>query len=441
MIHRHLAHFPVLAALGLVGALGLLDGCSCNQRDPGLGCISNDSCPGGSVCLATKCTTTCDSDLVCARGTHCDGSVCADGDRTSVPVIDTLDGATTRVCTMPAGTPQHYCIGTGIVANGTNLQGASWQLANTDPAGPSYSLMVKDPTSDTLAQLTPIFSGGVKDIVEGTYSLVATNAAGATTAAVQLLRGEKGPAGDPGVTGPKGAQGDQGVQGVQGVAGLAGGAAMSYVYSATAAGVISPTVVEEPLSGNRMRIESQAHSGNSFTVVAVDDTKLMDLCADSDGCAMTLGMTNVVDVAGYVQPIVWGPTCRIAMSPRDLGNKSTWSVGTACYSSYNSSGSVSAPVWKQTYVTDGYAIDNQVDGAFLLVASFNGACYFSDAQPDAASVAQTFLPDNDKGFFFFAAPPAFTSTLGASNPYPAALWAWPGDASASGRKCILMIED
>ena len=204
---------------------------------------------------------------------------------------------------------------------------------------------------------------------------------------------------------------------------MAGGVADVFTY--TCSSDCAPTTPGGTVSldGDRMVVTLTAQAA-ALTIMKLDDTKLMALCSDADGCDVTIGETGWShNATGWTTFPRCAPataaacTCRIApRSPYRRG-----SVGINCNTDFGSA-------W--------VGFDNDATPGVLL--DHYHACILMDARP-GVSGATPWAIDGDAGFYFFSTYDAWVangSTVGVDNTN--ATWRWNnGDA----RTCVLVIDD
>jgi hypothetical protein len=421
-------------------AVGLMAVSGCHSSDS-LTCASDDACPQGHTCLKGKCMQRCDNDLQCARGSHCEENICASGERTGVPTLDRVGGLSSRSCKDPSTNTSIPCIGTGFVVTGTNLTGVAWTLQLQNSATPTtYNFNATAATStDTRAEIAAVLPTGQTDIEQGMYLLVAANQSGSGTAAVQLLRGETGAIGPTGPTGPTGPIGPTGPAG-------SGGGGSSGTLTVVEDGTVKPTVA---LSGNRLLYRVHGQSG-AFSSTKIDNTKLLAMCGDDDGCSISLGVTHwnvggVADAAHYEHSLRDGGACRFYIKDNAGNGKRTWSVSPSCFQYYATNPSANNPPAALTafdrfmpYFGNENGLDAK-DATTQVVLNFWNACYFAESIPSTCTPAPSGIssdcgtwPDADADFYLF-------STYASGwYWYPGNTW-WP--SSDTSRACELLIED
>lgn len=198
-----------------------------------------------------------------------------------------------------------------------------------------------------------------------------------------------------------------------------------------------------PISGDRMHVRLDAPVTDDPAVIPIDDERFMALCADEDGCKVTLSLVGWInDGEAYPLPSPTG-SCRLFI--RVVDAKRYWHLDWSCSRWYVlwSTGEKGGRVWKAqdpgffspygslTYGidgVDGVKSDGDDRGHILSV----GGCSLSETPPMKGSKTGQLLPDNSPGFYLIAATAAW---LGDS--YPAA--GWP--TRAPGRACELLVED
>lgn len=200
-----------------------------------------------------------------------------------------------------------------------------------------------------------------------------------------------------------------------------------------------------PLQGGRMHVRLDAPTRENAASVPIDDAKLMAMCADENGCAVSLGIVGwrYNDIA-FEAPWV-NASCRLHIRERD--GQRHWILQSSCYQLYavhgeddkgrlkwneKSPGSF-VPYWSGFAGIDGTdkLPNGNGDRRFVL---YTGSCVFAEAPHDPESKGQSgLLPDTRPGFYLIAGTPAW----GGEN-YPAGNL-WP--QSAAGRACELVIED
>ncbi len=452
-----------VVALG--GLLAVLTACSGSSK---VGqCNATNECPAGEVCQNKVCAKTCDSTTPCPGGYSCQNGLCVTG-ATGAPELASVAGMSTTTC--DDGEP---CIGTGFVVSGAHLANAVFTITGPDAAAKSYELTRLNAASDdNSAELAPVFPRRQVDLGEGTYVITAVNQSGTGNANVQLLRGEPG----PDLTADQlidrintGSNGKKIQARFLDVAGGGGGGATGVLTSYENGGA----GVESVLQLREMRVVLNGSTTNAASV-AVNQSKLEELCADANGCSITLGATRFRDqlVSSYViDAPLNGGECRFYL---DLANHS-WTLSQDCvatYGVYAYNQAASAYQFSRAYqryeYSSSYGFDGSgttgtytcgstqggdLDGQPLIVASFKGACYFAEAPADTTT-SQTgcFTADNSNGFYLTASHPAWdypgsypkadvdldgdgdNDSTGAPAPRP---WL----AEDAQRQCVLTIKD
>lgn len=395
---------------------------ACSSKAP-VGCVSPSECPAGHVCIDNACQQLCDTHESCARGMHCESGLCVAGDPGGAPVIASLGGSSTAPCTDVTGASVGRCIGTGFRVTGHNLFAAQWTLVGGEGQG-SFDLVPSGQT-DTGSTLTPSL-GGAQDLEGGLYSLFAANAAGTTQVAVQLLEGDAGP------QGPKGDPGDSGL------------GAQLYVYDNATVPAISERPVERMVV--RLNAPVAAAAGGPYddpTALPVDDAPFWALCADADGCTLTLGTTGWV-VGGRTMraPYTGGP-CRFFLTTHD--GQRHWAVDESC-TVFHALKDVSTgcpngecptlPGFYARYFSARFGIDGDAPTAASdtshLVLNFERTCALAESAPDATTPGG-YQPDDASGFFLIASSPSW-----GPSDYPP-LASWP--PASNGRACVLIVDD
>ncbi len=384
----------------------------CSSKSPG--CVEDNECPSGNVCLERKCEKLCQDDNDCTAGRYCNGAICVVGTRSGTPVIASISGSGSSACVPSTG---GNCVGTHFVVTVSNLGGSEFLLASAD-GGTDYVMTVPagGRVQDDRVDLAPQGGG---DIVAGDYVLVVSNSAGEDQAGVSLLKGEPGDDADltgdvivarinastavidaDNVTGGGGAMtGDQivnaindsGTSGIissERVAGGSGGGSTLYEYDN------SPTATETGHSGDRMVVRVDA-STTGVVSQPVDPTRLEELCGDPDGCQISLGTIGwyyVVDGSSWKVPAPYvNAPCRFFLRQNaGAGSGDAWSISSSCTQQYVvCEGSVSPCASERLYIphysgqfgSDGFAgSGNPPDDTLNVI--HNRACYFSEALPD-----------------------------------------------------------
>ncbi len=431
-------------SMGLSTGLGslLLTGCS---EDALGGCTSDSSCPSGHACVDQLCKQLCDADSDCQAGRYCkDAEYCTEGTRpaTDAPVITNIDGNGSSDCVVET---DNRCLGTAIVVSGQNLAGATFMLTPT--AGASISLMASSEgaITDTVASLVPPTAGALS---AGLYTLSVTNSVGTTQSSVELLQGEAGASGAMNGSEIVTAINNDASAGIISAehlpAASAGAGASLYIYNN------SNSLTDTKTTGDKMVVIVDAKN-DKVNSVSIDDSRLQSLCADEDGCSVSVAVTSWYDL-GYsslLKAPVSGRACRFFLNSTDR----QWTVSPGCRKEANPINIVllgthnvaAAPgtvdygddhAWinplpgdynSGEFGTDG---NGSTDGDWT-VLGFRRVCFFSESAPDPASTNGGFYSDQgDIGFHFFA---SYSSWDGS---FPSANW-----DTASGRSCILTIED
>jgi hypothetical protein len=490
----------------LCASLGvwLLAMSACSSKDVA-GCVEDDQCPGGNVCLDRKCEKLCGDDRDCTAGRYCDGTLCVVGARSSAPHIANIQGSGSNACVYATGGD---CIGTHIVVSGSNLGGSEFLLG--DGAGTSFEMVVPagGRVQNDLVDLVP--KDGA-DLSAGEFVLVVSNSAGEDQASVILLQGEPGDNADltgdliverinnstavidsDNVTGGGGAMtgnqivtaiNDSGTSDIissERVAGGSGGGGATLYYFNN-----STSATETGHSGDRMVVRVNA-STTDVASLAVDQTRLEELCGDPDGCQISLGTIGwrfsgepTWEVAA---PYVNTP-CRFFLNENaGAGSGDAWSLSSSCTQRYlvcndwqmpcTSGESLYIAHYSGQFGSDGYTGSGDPPDDTLNVIH-NRACYFSESPPDlglgcACDVDNTctggcacdpncacacnvdgscsagcvcdseciytrLTNDSSKGFTVFASHPDWAGPYWVGDNY------WP--AGDPDRACLLIVED
>lgn len=431
--------------LGLVlAAASLLTALPACRSEKQAGCSSNSSCPDGHICISQQCEQLCDDDGDCARGSICDlgKGLCEEGKRPT-PELTQVRGNGSSDCTAATGQP---CINSGFFVTGSNLTGAVFTLSGPAASPTVYAMTVVPGTaSDTQVEVIPVLAGAQLDISEGEYVLAAANASGQAQTTVQLLRGEAGPDADGteliNRINAAGTVGKISEARLDVTGGSGGGGGTLYVYSG------STTATESAVEGDRMIVRVNGSADNSAVSLAVDQTRLVSLCGDADGCSLTLGATRFVDVSQsnyLIEAPLHGGSCKFY-----LDASGSWSLSQPCvarfglykYDTGQAKEVFDRPYqmyeYSNVYGKDGSNSDaTDEDGGALIVMGFKGTCYLAEAAHDSTSNTGAFLADNVAGLTLIASGPAWdTATIYASGN--AAQW----PASDANRACILLVED
>ncbi len=413
-------------------AVALSAGC---KGDDGLSCTASSACPKGHACVKNKCTQVCEHDGDCARGTHCDGELCIDGDRGGAPEITEVRGNSVQSCGHPTtGEDLGSCIGTGFVVLGTGLAGSEWYLVSAQ-SGDSIALHAVGTQRNTEVELRPTLPPGQDDLEEGSYRLLVSNAAGDDQADVTLLRGE------PGLPG---------TDGIDGEPGLPGGQAALFLYD----NVSDADPAEGlPKQLDRMHLRLDAPTGEAMpATLPIDDERLMALCGDDDGCDVTLGAVGWVERARTRKTPRMSMPCRIFI--RDVDGERHWGVASACVQWHGTWGATGwdgdsgDPGFYTPYFSNLIGVDgvDDIDGVLTdgpddrgYVLNHERACFFAETTP-ATSAEGEWNADNDQGFYLVASGAAWDDGNNANGMYyptPNALW----PPAASGRSCEMTVED
>jgi hypothetical protein len=189
--------------------------------------------------------------------------------------------------------------------------------------------------------------------------------------------------------------------------------------------------------------------------VAIDNTRLLAMCADADGCKVslaTVGWRYQGDSGMNIQAPWEHMSCRMYVVPGvGPGGSDAWSVSEGCGQWYATwPDNAGTPTWGTPpgffapYRTgffgyDGY--DGASAGADRWPVLHDKACYFAESAPNTAAVQATFVADNAKGFSLIASHPSWAGTdwVGYDPNSASDLGLWP--ASATDRACVLVIED
>lgn len=456
----------------------LLGVAACGGSNKVAQCNATSECPSGEVCQNKICAKTCDSTTICPGGYSCQNGLCVTG-ATGAPEIASVSGMSTETCD---GSP---CIGAGFVVAGAHLANTTFTISGPDGDATSYEMKrVNSAGDDNSAELTPVFPRRKIDFTEGRYILTAVNQAGSDTSNVQLLRGEAGPALTADQIIDKINTGTDGKK-IQArfldVVGGGGSGATGTLTSYTNGGAGQDT----QLQLREMRVIVNGLADNA-TSQPVNQAKLEELCADANGCSITLGATRFHDnrQPDYViDAPINGGECRFYLNSANH----SWTLSQDCAAMYG------LYAWNKTsqryefdrayqryeyanvYGYDGSGNNNtyncqQVDangdpvpqagdqdGVPLIVASFKGGCYLAEATPDLTKPQSgCFTPDNSVGFHLIVSHPAWDYPgsypkadndpdgdglidAGFPNAGQAAPRPWP--TADTNRQCILTIKD
>lgn len=162
---------PVRAVL-LVAAF--LD-TACFDPDPAsaIDCATDAVCETGTTCSDGDCTPPCVTDAAC--------------DGTSFPTLHSIDGDSPSICPDADGS---HCVSAGLVVGGSNLDGATFDLAT--PGGTVPLPARPNATAERVELDLPA------DIPTGPHTLQATNDHGIADQAFELIQGPPGPPGSDG---------------------------------------------------------------------------------------------------------------------------------------------------------------------------------------------------------------------------------------------------
>ncbi len=405
-------------------------GCSKNDVS---GCEVNADCPSGDICKDGVCYELCDDDLDCVVGFVCNGTYCERGKRLP-PTIDHVTGNGSASCPQAE---DGLCFTNGLVVYGTNLAGSAFSL-NSTTGGASYSLAPGTRREDTrMDVLLPL------DLVADTYLLVAMNSAGEAQLITNILQGE-----------PANMTGDQVVDRVNqapytsrfvtqrmpvandliahlntgssqldpailppgggnytgnDIVSLINTGATSQINTArlvvgtTAGTVATGDHTHGPSAGSQLHMQRTA--GTAGSAVLVDDTTLVSLCGDADGCDMRVGYRYFSAPTGLVRAILYGPPCRF-----HLDSSRNWAVAPDCLQRYevNNGGGTE---FHQPYASGGYGTDGSTgDGG----PSWNVIEYYANGVP-VCTLAEANVPsgasDTTNGFYFWMTTSAAGGTF------------------------------
>lgn len=199
-----------------------------------------------------------------------------------------------------------------------------------------------------------------------------------------------------------------------------------------------------PAAVNRMHIRLEAPTGNAPTSLPIDDERLTALCADENGCLLTLGIVGWTE-RGLSPEVPLTPTgCRFFLRIKD--GKRHWQVQTSCFQWYavmdgDEKGNPKwneknpgryVPFWSGYSGIDGAdSVDKPGDDRFFVL--YLGGCIIAESPPDPESKGRSgLLPDTLPGFYLIAG----TESWGGST-YPSKEWPPKG----AGRACELLVED
>ncbi len=468
----------VMWALTFSVALGGLIS-ACGGSNKVAQCNATSECPSGEVCQNKICAKTCDSTTICPGGYSCQNGLCVTG-ATGAPQIASVSGMSTETC--EGGSP---CIGAGFVVAGAHLANTTFTISGPDGDATSYEMKrVNSAGDDNSAELTPVFPRRKVDFTEGRYILTAVNQAGSGTSNVQLLRGEAGPALTADQIIDKINTGTDGKK-IQArfldVVGGGGSGATGTLTSYTNGGAGQDT----QLQLREMRVIVNGLADNA-TSQPVNNAKLEELCADANGCSITLGATRFRDnrQPDYViDAPINGGECRFYLNTA----RHSWTVSQDCvamYGLYRANEATNVyDVFDRAYqryeYSNVYGIDGSgaggnydecleyegddpkqqpgdADGFPLIVMGFKGACYLAESEPDLAKNNGCLQTDSGAGLFLIASHPTWdyggaypkadndhngdgVIDAGFPNAGQAAPRPWP--TADTNRQCILTIKD
>ncbi|MBI5507756.1 MAG: hypothetical protein HY903_03270 [Deltaproteobacteria bacterium] len=445
MFHRVLVGLVVVIGVGSAGCGG----------KTATTCATNTDCPDGHVCLTQKCEQVCTTDQDCSAGRVCNGEICISGQGAGPTITDVTGSGDGAACQATTGKP---CIGTALVVTGTHLGGSTFQLASKT-GGPTYAMTILEGgrNQDTVVDLVPSASGPA--LVEDDYTLTAVNAAGTAQAAVNLLKGEQG------IKGDKGDKGDPGT-----ITNLTGTEVITKINDAATTGKINAnrlnitggssggtssiwtdseasTPTSTATIGNRMQVIVTA-STTAVVSKLVNDTMFTALCGDEDGCTLRLGTTmwQNVDALQVSAP------CHLSLHV-NAGAEHWWAVSDGCFQWYGVWADTlpagpppgdGVPDWTNPpgfyapYRSGAWGVDGDITGidydpgaatnAWVVIHNF--ACYLAESA--ATGSAARLAADNNPGFYLVASHPTW-----AGSYYPTTKW----DSTASGRQCVLIVDD
>ncbi|OGQ91274.1 MAG: hypothetical protein A2289_14005 [Deltaproteobacteria bacterium RIFOXYA12_FULL_58_15] len=452
----------------------ILAGLGCDGQDVS-GCVADTECDAGYVCEEHKCEQICQTDPDCAPGFNCGPkNLCVEGERTSGPKITNVVGSSSQICpdTDPPNSP---CIGDHFIVSGSGLARSAFTLTRTDgTAGGPYALEVAAGGRDLdgvvdLAITTPLNTPAGQPAA-GYFTLSVVNSAGEDQANLFVLQGVQGPKGEDGAsmtaesivtainasafiidadnvdidvpvptgndliasinTGTDQILADRVVGG-----GSGGSAGTTYYYNNSA------TPTELDVNSDRMVV--RVNAGTTVQSLAVDNARLLSLCADPDGCAISLAVVNW-SFAGELIAAPWdGMPCRFFIEEDGgVSGSNAWAVSAACGNWYaiwkdaNMDGvpdawstppGFFAPYRSGFFSNDGYSGDSWE------VLNNNFACFFSESAPTGATGG--FASDTAKGFYVVAAGPDWLDSWAANDLDTN----WP--TTQDGRACVLVVED
>lgn len=397
------------------------------------GCASTNDCPAGHICLSAACQQLCQGDSNCPRGYVCDAAqeVCVAGSR-GAPEISAIQGNGALACQDQNDTTVR-CIRDGFIVVGSNLAGATFELVGPDGLQATYPLSVMAGATGVEVELKPVLPSGQSDLTPGTYLLAAYNQSGSTQQSVQLLRGEAGPDADGNaLIGRINASGVTSTIGADRI-----DVARVHTYDNTTSAQTSAG------GAGRARVRVNGSADGSVKSVAVDNTRLQELCADGDGCTLSLGATRFRDLADptyIIEAPMHGGPCRFFLDAAT----GSWSLSQYCvaiyglyaYDSGSSQWQFERPYqiyeYSNVYGLDGSGGGIDPDGGALIVLGFKGACYLAESAPNPSSTAGEFTADSSVGLHLVASGSSWES----ASIYPTS---WPGNDG--NRACELIIED
>ena len=156
------------------------------------------------------------------------------------------------------------------------------------------------------------------------------------------------------------------------------------------------TLSRSAMSGGKMVIRVNGSTSNDPAFNKVDMTRFRDLCGDDDGCQLTLGATGFRPVNSLPidqrrrigEPLIGGP-CRFFYNKKS----GEWSLSQSCVAVFmimksTDQGWVYDRPYAQYEYSSTFGNDDSLtngadkDGQSLIIMSFKGVCYLTEAAPD-----------------------------------------------------------
>lgn len=198
-----------------------------------------------------------------------------------------------------------------------------------------------------------------------------------------------------------------------------------------------------PVSGDRMHVRLEFPTTAVPSFIELDDERFLAMCADEDGCKLTVSFIGWVDGGRVLPTPTTTGSCRLFI--RVLQGRRHWQLDRGCtkwFAGWSYSNEKNEPVWRSqkpeffapyhslTYGIDGVdTVQSLEDDRGWVV--FVSGCGVAESPPLMTSTNGAVVQDSGPGFFFIAGTKGWAGRSWPEN------WA----SGASGRACELLVED